>query len=245
MSAPELLRDADVALYEAKATGKNCYMLFKSSMQTAAKDRLTLEMDLADALEHHALFLVYQPTFDLQSEQVIGVEALIRWRHPTRGLLPPIEFIPVAEESGLIVPIGRWVLQEACRQAMIWHRHGHTIDMSVNVSGRQLDDDELVADVHCALESSGLDPAMLTLEITETTLMRDADETATRLRSLKGLGVRIAIDDFGTGYSSLAYLRQFPVDSLKIDRSFICGLAASRGRLRSSIRSCSLARRYT
>jgi diguanylate cyclase (GGDEF)-like protein len=228
-SAPELLRDADVALYEAKAAGKSCYMLFKSSMQTAARDRLTLEMDLADALEQHALFLLYQPTFDLQSEKVIGVEALIRWRHPTRGLLPPIEFIPVAEESGLIVPIGRWVLEEACRQAMIWHRHGHTINMSVNVSGRQLDDDELVADVRCALEASGLDPAMLTLEITETTLMRDADETAARLRSLKELGVRIAIDDFGTGYSSLAYLRQFPVDALKIDRSFISGIAASKG----------------
>jgi diguanylate cyclase (GGDEF)-like protein len=228
-SAAELLRDADIALYEAKAAGKNYYMLFQSSMQTAAQDRLTLEMDLAEALERRQLFLQYQPTFDLQSERVVGVEALIRWRHPTRGVIPPIEFIPVAEESGLIVPIGRWVLQEACRQAAIWYGDGHRIGMSVNVSGRQLDDDELVEDVRGAFTESGLDPMTLTLEITETTLMRDADATAGRLHSLKELGVRIAIDDFGTGYSSLAYLRQFPVDALKIDRSFISGIAGSKG----------------
>jgi diguanylate cyclase (GGDEF)-like protein len=228
-SAAELLSDADIALYEAKAAGKNYYMLFQSSMQTAAQDRLTLEMDLAEALEQRQLFLQYQPTFDLQSERVIGVEALIRWRHPTRGVIPPIEFIPVAEESGLIVPIGRWVLQEACRQAAHWYGEGHRIGMAVNVSGRQLDDDELVNDVRGALQESGVNPATLTLEITETTLMRDADATARRLRSLKQLGVCIAIDDFGTGYSSLAYLRQFPVDALKIDRSFISGIAGSKG----------------
>jgi diguanylate cyclase (GGDEF)-like protein len=228
-SAAELLSDADIALYEAKAAGKNRYMLFQSSMQTAARDRLTLEMDLADALEQHQLFLQYQPTFDLQSEQVIGVEALIRWRHPTRGVIAPIEFIPIAEESGLIVPIGRWVLQEACMQASLWYGDGHRIGMAVNVSGRQLDDDELVKDVRHALAENGLDPTTLTLEITETTLMRDAEATAKRLHMLKELGVRIAIDDFGTGYSSLAYLRQFPVDALKIDRSFISGIAGSKG----------------
>jgi diguanylate cyclase (GGDEF)-like protein len=228
-SAAELLSDADIALYEAKAAGKNRYMLFESSMQTAARDRLTLEMDLAEALEQHQLFLQYQPTFDLQSERVIGVEALIRWRHPTRGVIAPIEFIPVAEESGLIVPIGRWVLEEACRQASLWYTDGHRIGMAVNVSGRQLDDDELIEDVRSALHASGLDPTTLTLEITETTLMRDAELTARRLHMLKQLGVRIAIDDFGTGYSSLAYLRQFPVDALKIDRSFISGIAGSKG----------------
>jgi diguanylate cyclase (GGDEF)-like protein len=228
-SAAELLSDADVALYEAKAAGKNRYMLFQSSMQTAARDRLTLEMDLAEALEQHQLFLQYQPTFDLQSERVIGVEALIRWNHPTRGVIAPIEFIPIAEESGLIVPIGRWVLQEACMQAARWYGDGHRIGMAVNVSGRQLDHDELIEDVRGALAHSGLDPTTLTLEITETTLMRDAEATAKRLRSLKELGVRIAIDDFGTGYSSLAYLRQFPVDALKIDRSFISGIAGSKG----------------
>jgi diguanylate cyclase (GGDEF)-like protein len=227
-NAVELLRDADLALYEAKAAGRNCYVLFESGMQTAAQDRLTLEMELAEALENEQLFLLYQPTFDLQSESVIGVEALIRWRHPTREVIPPVEFIPIAEESGLIVSIGRWVLDEACRQAATWHRQGHPIGMSVNVSGRQLDHDELIEDVRNALEQSGLDPDALTLEITETTLMRDAEATAQRLRELKQLGVRIAIDDFGTGYSSLAYLRQFPVDALKIDRSFIGGIAASK-----------------
>jgi diguanylate cyclase (GGDEF)-like protein len=227
-NAADLLRDADVALYEAKTAGSNCYVLFESGMQTAAEDRLTFEMDLGEALEDKQLFLLYQPTFDLQSENVIGVEALIRWRHPTRGVIPPVDFIPVAEGSGLIVPIGRWVLDEACRQAATWRERGHRIGMSVNVSGRQLDDDTLIEDVHGALERSGLEPEALTLEITETTLMRDAEATALRLRELKQLGVRIAIDDFGTGYSSLAYLRQFPVDALKIDRSFIGGIAASK-----------------
>jgi diguanylate cyclase (GGDEF)-like protein len=227
-SADELLRDADLALYGAKAAGRNRYALFESSMQTTSRDRLTLEMDLAEALEREQLFLLYQPTFDLRTETVIGVEALIRWRHPTRGIISPVEFIPIAEDSGAIVPIGRWVLNEACEQASIWHRAGHTIDMSVNVSGRQLDDENLIEDVRHALQQSGLDPETLTLEVTETALMRDAEETAKRLVLLKELGVRIAIDDFGTGYSSLAYLRQFPADALKIDRSFIDGIATSK-----------------
>ena len=227
-SADELLRDADLALYSAKAGGRNRYALFQSSMQTASSDRLTLEMDLAEALERHELFLLYQPTFDLRSERVIGAEALIRWRHPTRGLLLPVEFIPIAEESGLIVSIGRWVLDEACRQASAWSQRGHAIGMSVNVSTRQLDDDRLIEDVRSALYASGFDPVALTLEVTETTLMRDADATAARLDLLKQLGVRIAIDDFGTGHSSLAYLRQFPVDALKIDRFFVAGISTSK-----------------
>ena len=139
---------------------------------------------------------------------MIGLEALIRWRHPTRGVLSPHEFIPIAEESGLIVPIGRWVLEQACRQASIWHAHGRRMGISVNVSARQLDADDLIEDVRRALQDSGLDAAALTLEVTETTLMRDAKATAKRLVVLKELGVRLAIDDFGTGYSSLAYLRQ-------------------------------------
>jgi diguanylate cyclase (GGDEF)-like protein len=226
-TAEELLRDADTALYQAKAAGKNRYMLFQSAMQTAIQDRLTIQMDLADALEQGRLLLLYQPTFDLQSERVIGVEALIRWRHPTRGILAPAEFIPLAEQTGLIVPIGRWVLGEACRQAAAWHAQGHHIGMSVNISARQLDTDELIDDVRQALHDYALDPTALTLEITETALMRDPEATVKRLRSLKQLGVRIAIDDFGTGYSSLAYLRQFPADALKIDRSFIKSIADS------------------
>ncbi len=227
-SATELLRDADVALYEAKSAGRNRYMLFQSTMQTAMQDRLTVQMDLADALEQGSLFLLYQPTFDLQSERVIGVEALLRWRHPTRGVLAPSEFIPIAEATGIIVPIGRWVLQQACSQAAAWHARGRHLGMSVNVSARQLDSDELIEDVRDALRESGLEPAMLTLEVTESALMRDPEATAKRLHMLKGLGVRIAIDDFGTGYSSLSYLRQFPADALKIDRSFISGIAATK-----------------
>ncbi len=226
-TADELLDDADAAMYDAKTSGRNRYMLFKSSMQTVSRDRLTLEMDLSEALEQHQFFLLYQPIFDLRSGSVTGVEALIRWRHPTRGVIAPFEFIPIAEHTGLIIPIGRWVLSEACRQASLWREHGHRIGIAVNVSARQLDRNELIDEVRDALQTSGLDPAVLTLEVTETALMRDADATAARLRKLKALGVRIAIDDFGTGYSSLAYLRQFPADTLKIDRSFIDAIATS------------------
>jgi len=186
-----------------------------------------LKMDLADALESDELYLVYQPTFDLRSERANGFEALLRWRHPRRGVIGPDVFIPIAEETGLIVPIGRWVLIQACRQAARWRAGGHQLGISVNVSGRQLDHDGLIDDVRDALQDSGLDAAALTLEITETALMRDAHASAGRLGALKDLGVRLAIDDFGTGYSSLAYLRQFSVDALKIDRSFIRGVATS------------------
>jgi len=226
-SADELLRDADLAMYEAKQTGRNGFAVFESSMQTTSRDRITLEMDLADALEREQFFLVYQPTFDLRSKRVLGVEALIRWRHPTRGVLAPAAFMAIAEASTLIVPIGRWVLGEACRQTALWRQRGHALAISVNVSARQLDDDGLVDDVREALLESGLEPSALTLEITETVLMRDAGAAAEHLRQLKEIGVRIAIDDFGVGYSSLAYLRQLPADTLKIDRSFIAGVATS------------------
>jgi diguanylate cyclase (GGDEF)-like protein len=226
-SADDLLRDADYALQEAKRQGKNCWVVFESSMQTAAQDRLELEMDLHEALERDELFLLYQPTFDLRSETIKGVEALVRWKHPHRGLIPPDVFIPLAEDCGLIVAIGRWVLRTACEQAAQWESYGFRLGMSVNVSARQLDDGALLQDVVQALHYNQLDPLRVTLEITETALMRDAEAAAERLRELKGLGVRIAIDDFGTGYSSLAYLRQFPVDSLKIDRAFISGIDSS------------------
>ncbi len=226
-SAEQLLRDADFALYEAKELGKDRYAIFEERMQRDAEDRLTLEIDLHDALAQGQLFLLYQPTFDLDTRTVIGVEALIRWRHPTRGVLPPDSFIPLSEQTGLIVPIGRWVLREACEQAARWRAQGYKIGMSVNVSAYQLDRDGLVEDVRGALEDSQIAPQSLTLEITETALMHDVNGATLRLNALKELGVRIAIDDFGTGYSSLAYLRQFPVDALKIDRSFISGIAAS------------------
>jgi diguanylate cyclase (GGDEF)-like protein len=223
--AGDLLRDADIAMYRAKLAGRNQYVLFESPMADAVQSRMELEMDLRVALENDEFFLAFQPTFALGDMSPTGLEALIRWNSPTRGVVQPDEFIPLLEETGLIIEIGRWVLREACQQAAAWRERGYAIGIAVNVSARQLDADRIVADVQQALTDSSLDAGALTLEITETTLMRDAQETVGRLTEIKKLGVRIAIDDFGTGYSSLAYLRQFPVDALKIDRSFITGLA--------------------
>jgi diguanylate cyclase (GGDEF)-like protein len=221
LSAEELLRDADIAMYRAKWSGKNRYVVFETGMQDAIQTRMEMEMDLRMAFERDEFYLVYQPTFDLRRMSPTGMEALIRWRSPARGIVQPDEFIPLLEETGLIVQVGEWVLEEACRQCAVWHDAGHGIAVAVNVSALQLDTDQFISTVADALQRSGLDPAALTLEITETTLMRNADETAARLARVKDLGVRIAIDDFGTGYSSLAYLQRFPVDALKIDRSFI------------------------
>ncbi len=223
-TAEDLLRDADIAMYRAKWDGKNRYAVFESGMQDTIQNRMELEMDLRDALANDEFFLVYQPTFDLQDMSPTGVEALIRWEHPVRGTVQPDEFIPLLEETGLITEIGKWVLDQACLQCKQWRQSGYAIGVAVNVSGRQLDTDKFIADVKGALSESGLDPQALTIEITETTLMRNVEETARRLIEVKKLGVRIAIDDFGTGYSSLAHLQRFPVDALKIDRSFIAGL---------------------
>jgi EAL domain-containing protein (putative c-di-GMP-specific phosphodiesterase class I) len=184
-------------------------------------------MDLQAAVGTDQFFLHYQPIFNLSDMSVMGVEALLRWNHPTRGVLQPDEFIPALEGSGLIIPVGRWVIDEACRQAMTWLEKGRPIRMSVNASARQLNADTLLEDVCFALEKSGFPPELLIVEITETCLMSNAKSALVQLNSLKSLGVRIAIDDFGTGYSSLAYLQQFPVDSLKIDRSFISGMGKS------------------
>ncbi len=223
-SADELLRDADIAMYRAKWDGRNRYAVFETGMQDSVQDRMELDMDLRDAVEKGEFFLAYQPTFALSDMAPTGVEALIRWRHPTRGIVQPDAFIPLLEETGLITEVGRWVLREACRQCATWRWGGYAITMAVNVSARQLDTDELLSDIQRALSASGLEPSALTIEITETTLMRDIEATVLRLGQIKQLGVRIAIDDFGTGYSSLAHLQQFPVDALKIDRSFISGL---------------------
>ena len=223
-SASDLLRDADIAMYRAKWDGKNRYVVFEAVMQDAVQRRMQLEMDLRVALENDEFFIVYQPTFDLRDMSPTGLEALIRWNSPARGVVQPDDFIPTLEETGLILDVGKWVLGEACRQAAAWREAGHEIGMAVNVSGRQLDTDQLITDIEGALSESGLDPGALTIEITETTLMRNVEETARRLTQVKQLGVRIAIDDFGTGYSSLAHLQRFPVDTLKIDRSFISGL---------------------
>jgi diguanylate cyclase (GGDEF)-like protein len=223
-SAEELLRNADIAMYRAKWEGKNRCVVFESEMQGAVQSRMELEMDLREALANQEFYLTYQPIFDLKDMSPTGLEALIRWQHPVRGVVQPEDFIPLLEETGLITQIGRWVLREACAQSARWHAAGYEIGIAVNVSGRQLDTDEFVVDVQQALSDSGLDPHALTVEITETTLMRNAQESARRLSAVKELGVRVAIDDFGTGYSSLAHLQNFHVDSLKIDRSFITGL---------------------
>jgi diguanylate cyclase (GGDEF)-like protein len=223
-SAQDLLRDADIAMYRAKCNGKDRFVAFESAMQGVIQSRLELEMDLREGLQNDQFFLVYQPIFDLTDMRPSAVEALIRWKHPERGVVQPEDFIPLLEETGLITQIGGWVLREACAQGAGWRAAGSDIEIAVNVSARQLDSDEFVAEVQAALADSGLDPRALTIEITETTLMRDTEQTIRRLSAVKALGVRIAIDDFGTGYSSLTHVQKFPVDSLKIDRSFITGL---------------------
>ena len=227
MTPGDLLRDADIALYRAKATGKRHAVLFSPSMQKAVDDHRNLDLDLRRALEGDEFFLLYQPIVDLASGTVTGVEALLRWRHPERGVLQPAEFLPLLESSGLIIPVGSWVLDVACRQGALWHSQGNSLTVSVNLAAAQLGRDRIVDDVNRALAASGFDPSMLTLELTETVLMHDVQPTLSRLELLKAIGVRLAVDDFGTGYSSLAYLRQFPIDVLKIDKSFVLAIADS------------------
>ena len=224
-SMEDFLRDADIAMHRAKWDGKNRCVIFESDMQHVVQSRMELEMDLHAALERKEFFLLYQPTLDLAGMAPSGFEALLRWTRPSQGIVQPMDFIPLLEETGLIVDVGKWVLGEACRQGARWRRDGHSVGMAVNVSARQLETDQFIEDVRQALADSGLEPQALTLEITETALMRDPEETARRLRAIKDLQVRIAIDDFGTGYSSFGHLKRFPVDALKIDRSFIWQLA--------------------
>jgi diguanylate cyclase (GGDEF)-like protein/PAS domain S-box-containing protein len=229
-TAEELLRNADVAMYRAKQGGRGGFAVFEPEMYEEFRDRIALEEDLRRAVDAGEFVVVYQPIVDLESEHVTAVEALVRWAHPRRGLVSPAEFVAVAEETGLIVPLGRHVLREACRQCAEWQavRSGAGIaplTVSVNLSSRQLQDEALVSDVAAALADSGLRPSELVLEITESMIMQDSERTLERLHELKALGVRLAIDDFGTGYSSLSYLQKFPVDVLKIDKVFVDGVA--------------------
>jgi diguanylate cyclase (GGDEF)-like protein len=227
--AEELLRDADTAMYNAKARGRGRFVVFQPHMQQVLLERSRFEADIARALAGDEFFLEYQPIIDLGTRCLIGVEALLRWRHPDHGVLMPARFIQIAEESGHIVEIGRWVLREACGSVRRWQQSlpsGAGLRLSVNVSGRQLQHADLVRDVAKALSDAGLAAGDLVLELTESTVMQNTDANLARLHQLKALGVRLAIDDFGTGYSSLSYLHRFPIDILKIDRSFVSRLTS-------------------
>jgi diguanylate cyclase (GGDEF)-like protein/PAS domain S-box-containing protein len=234
----ELLRRADLAMYTAKANGKNRFEVFDQGVQSAMGARLRLLNELEGAVERNEFVLHYQPTVSMDSGEMVGIEALVRWKHPQRGLLPPATFIPLAEESGVIVPLGRWVLTEACRQFKLWQQRHPASSMqsiAVNVSARQIYDAGFIQDVATILEQSGVAPECLTVEITESATMRDVETTVRVLKELKQRGVRLAIDDFGTGYSSLSYLRQFPFDVLKIDKSFIDAIGDGDVKLTSAI----------
>ncbi|HLY81949.1 MAG TPA: EAL domain-containing protein, partial [Acidimicrobiales bacterium] len=223
-SADELLRNADAAMYTAKSEGRGRFATFEPAMHARAQEQVRLSVGLTGAIERSEFVLYYQPTLALASHEIEGTEALIRWRHPTRGLILPGQFIPVAEGSGQILRIGRWVLEQACEQQVRWQRDFPASParmMNVNVSGRQLLDESLVPDVKAILAATGVDPPSVVLEMTESVIMDDVEAMTLKLRKLKDLGVELAIDDFGTGYSSLAYLQQFPMDILKIDRMFV------------------------
>ncbi|MDZ7853276.1 MAG: EAL domain-containing protein [Halomonas sp.] len=223
--ADSLLRNADAAMYVAKDLGRNCYQFYSPAMNERIRERLMLEIDLRRAIEGDQLFLAYQPQFDFAIQGVIGLEALARWQHPTLGLIPPDQFIPMAENSGLIVPIGAWVLETACRQQAAWMAEG-LVDgpMAVNVSMCQFRQPDFIEKVTDALSRTGLPACHLELEVTESVFMQDLDRAMQTLEALRSLGVKLSIDDFGTGYSSLSHLKKLPIYRLKIDKSFIQGL---------------------
>ena len=230
-SADELLRNADLAMYTAKGRGSHSYEVYSPDMHSTILERMRTEAELHGALGNGELLLYYQPVVGAATGAIEGVEALLRWQHPRRGLLAPDEFIPAAESSGLIVPIGAWVLSSACQQLQQWRTHASVADLTlaVNLSRRQLCDDALIDTVSSALSASGLDPRLLTLEVTESVVMDDVPYAVSVMEQLRRLGVRIAIDDFGTGYSSLSALRDLPVDCLKIDKSFVAAIASNKG----------------
>jgi diguanylate cyclase (GGDEF)-like protein/PAS domain S-box-containing protein len=221
-SAELLIKNADLAMYKAKEKGRSNFQFFEKGMNVRAVERQSIEGDLRFALERDEFVMHYQPKIDLKTGEITGVEALIRWRHPERGLVGPLQFISIAEDCGLMLPIGQWVLRESCRQAKAWHDAGlPLIEMAVNVSSVQFRNDDFLEGISIILKETGLQPGYLELELTESVLMQHAEFSVPVLQKLKAMGVRLAIDDFGTGYSSLSYLRQFPIDTLKVDQSFI------------------------
>jgi EAL domain-containing protein (putative c-di-GMP-specific phosphodiesterase class I) len=220
--AQTLTKNADMAMYLAKEDGKNGYRFFSKEVKTQSIERLSLESALRRALEREQFSLNYQPKVDMATGQITGVEALLRWSHPDLGNISPAQFIPLAEETGLIVPIGRWVVKEACAQAMAWQRRGLLpVSMAVNLSPRQFADEHLLQDVDEALAASGMSPVLLQLEVTESMMMRNVGRALKVLDAIQSRGIRLAIDDFGTGYSSMSLMKHFPIDTIKIDRSFV------------------------
>jgi diguanylate cyclase (GGDEF)-like protein/PAS domain S-box-containing protein len=227
-AAGELLRNADVAMYTAKSKGKACFEIFEPAMHDVVVARLGMEAELRRALERGEFVVYYQPIVKLETGEIIGAEALVRWQHPTRGLVPPLEFIPLAEETGLIIPLGGWILRQACRQLAEWQKlrgSGDPFVMNVNLSSRQLMRDVIADEVAAAVDESGIRASWLVLEVTETVLMADPVAAAIALKHIRDLGVRVALDDFGSGYSSLSHLRRFPIDIVKIDKSFVDDVA--------------------
>ncbi len=221
-----LMKNADIAMYLAKEEGKNNFQFYNPNLKSRSFERLTLETNLREALERNEFSLHYQAKLDLKTNAITGVEALLRWQNPALGAVAPMQFIPVAEETGLIISIGRWVLKTACAQNIAWQQQGLAkVCMAVNLSVRQLMDDTLVPDIRSILQESGLAPNLLELEITESMLMQNPERVIKILTEIKKMGVRLAIDDFGTGYSSLGQLKRFPIDTLKVDRSFIRDLS--------------------
>jgi diguanylate cyclase (GGDEF)-like protein len=226
--AETLTKNADTAMYHAKENGRNNYQFFKQDMNILAVRRQSIEASLRHALERREFVLHYQPKINLQTGTIVGVEALIRWQHPKQGLLLPAQFLSIAEDSGLILPIGRWVLREACLQAQAWLQAGlPLISVAVNTSSIEFRAQDFLDNICATLKDTCLEPSYLELELTESVLMKDIESTVSLLKALADLGVKLAIDDFGTGYSSLSYLRQFPIDNLKIDQSFVSQLTSN------------------
>jgi diguanylate cyclase (GGDEF)-like protein len=227
LDAETLIKNADTAMYQAKESGRQSFQFFKPAMNARAVERQSIEEGLRRALERQEFVLYYQPKVDLMTGAITGAEALIRWIHPTRGLIPPMDFIPIAEDCGLILLIGAWALREACAQSRAWTKAGlPTVTMAVNVSAIEFRDKNFLNRLFEVINETGLDPRLLELELTESVLMKHAASTAVILQSLREAGIRLAIDDFGTGYSSLSYLRKFPVDAVKIDQTFIRQISA-------------------
>ena len=220
-----LIKNADAAMYKAKEKGKNSYELYKPDMNDEVVERISNESNLFKAIDKEEFMLLYQPQIDLKTNEIIGFESLIRWNSPDKGVLAPYKFIPLAEETNLIIPLGEWIIKKTCEQNKKWHDLGHKITSAVNISGKQFVDKNIVNIIEKALSDTGLDPKYLELELTETILMDDVSHTVDILNSLKNMGIKISIDDFGTGYSSLSYLKKFPIDTLKIDQSFISNLS--------------------